>query len=73
MDFCLPPKQLKYADYLIHFELFYRDIRHLQILSNEDFVKVKAKETALSSFRQYNKNQKQNLSMEELAALENFN
>ena len=48
-------------------------MRHLQILSNEDFVKVKAKETALSSFRQYNKNQKQNLSVEELAALENFN
>ena len=72
MDFCLPPKQLKYADYLIHFELFYRDIRNLQILSNEDFVKTKAKETALSSFRQYNKSQKQNLSMEELAALENL-
>ena len=72
MDFCLSPKQLKYADYLIHFELLYRDVRNLPILSNEDFVKTKAKETALSSFRQYNKNQKQNLSMEELAALENL-
>ena len=26
LNFCLPPKQLKYADYMVHFELFYRDI-----------------------------------------------
>ena len=50
---------------------FYRDIRNLEIFSNEDldFVKRKTKETALSSFRQYNKNPQQNLSKEELAAL----
>ena len=73
-NFCLPPKQHKYADYLIHFELFYRDIGNLEILSNEDldFVKTKTKETALSSFRQYNKNPQQNLSKEELAALTNL-
>ena len=43
-------------------------------MSNEDsdFVKTKSKETALSSFRQYNKNPQQNLSMEELAALTNL-
>ena len=28
LNFCLPPKQLKYVDYLVHFELFYRDIRN---------------------------------------------
>ena len=75
MKFCLPPKQLKYADYLVHFELFYRDIRNFEILSNEDFldfVKTKAKETVLSSFRQYNKNPQQNLSKEELVALTNL-
>ena len=74
LNFCLPPKQLKYADYLAHFELFYRDIRNLEILSNEDldFVKTKTKETALSSFRQYNKNAQQNLSKEEFAALTNL-
>ena len=74
MNFCLPPKQLKYADYLVHFELFYRDIRNLEILSNEDldFVKTKTKETALSSFKQYNKNPQQNLSKEQLTALTNL-
>ena len=74
LNFCLAPKQLKHADYLPHFELFYRDIRNLEILSNEDldFVKTKTKETALSSFRQYNKNPQQNLSKDELAALTNL-
>ena len=74
LNFCLPPKQLKYADYLVHFELFYRDICNLEILSNDelDFVKTKTKETALSSFRQYNKNPQQNLSKEELTALINL-
>ena len=74
LNFCLPPKQLKYTDYLVHFELFYGDIRNLEILSNEDldYVKTKTKETALSSFRQLNKNPQQNLSKEELAALTNL-
>ena len=55
----------------MHFELFYSNIRNLEVLSNEDldFVKTKTKETALSSFRQYNKSPQQNLSKEELAAL----
>ena len=46
----------------------------MEILPNEDldFVKTKIKETALSSFRQYNKNPQQNLSKEELAALTNL-
>ena len=43
LNFCLPPKQLKYADYLAHFQLFYRDIRNLEILSNEDLDFVKKK------------------------------
>ena len=74
LNFRLLPKQLKYANYLVHFELFYRYIRNLEILSNEDldFVKTKTKETSLSSFRQYNKNPQQNLSKEELATLTNL-
>ena len=74
LNLCLPPRQLKYADYLVHFELFYRDIRNLAILSNEDldFVKTKTKETALLSFKQYNKNLQQNLAKEELGALTNL-
>ena len=59
---------------MAHFELFYRQIRNLEILSNEDldFVRKKTKETTLLSFRQYNKNPQQNLSKEELTALTNL-
>ena len=57
LNFCLAVKQLNYADYLVHFELFYRNTRNLEVLSKEDldFVKTKTKEAALSSFRQCKK------------------
>ena len=71
LNFCLAPKQLNYADYLVHFELFYRNIRNLEVLSNKDldFVNTKTKETALPSSRKYNKRPQQNLLKEELVAL----
>ena len=57
LNFCLAVKQRNYADYLVHFELFYRNTRNFEVLSKEDldFVKTKTKEAALSSFRQYKK------------------
>ena len=68
LNFCLAPKQLNYAGYLVHFEFcpFWT-----LVLPNEDldFVNTKIKEAALSSFRQCNNNLPQNLSKEELAAL----
>ena len=74
LNFCIPPKQLKYVNYLVHFELLYRNIHNLEILPRQDldFVKTKTKKTALWSFRQYKKNPQQNLSKEELAALANL-
>ena len=61
-------------NYLVYFELFYRDICNLKIFSNEDlhFVKTKTKETTLLSSRQYNKYPQQNLSKEKLTALTNL-
>ena len=46
--FSVPCKRLDYADYLVKFELFFRDICNLDTLSNEDldFVKAKTKEAA---------------------------
>ena len=74
LNFSIPCKKLDYADYLVQFELFFRDIRNLDILSNEDldFVKTKTKEAALSSYRSYNNNVPQNLSKEEFTALQNL-
>ena len=64
LNFSMPCKKLGYVDYLQQFELFFKDIRNLQILSNEDlgFVKAKTKEAALSSYRSYNNYVPQNLS-----------
>ena len=58
LNFSIPCKKLDYADYLVHFELFFRDIRNLDILSYEDldFVKAKTKETVLSCYRSYYNN-----------------
>ena len=74
LNFKLPPKYLDYTDYLFSFELFYRNIRNLGFLSNEDldFVKARAKEAALFYFRNYNNNVPQHLSKEQLLALQNL-
>ena len=63
LNFSIPCKKLDYADYLVQFELFFRDTRDLDVLCNEDldFVKTKTKEAALSSYRSYNNNVPQNL------------
>ena len=49
----IPPKKLNHADYLVNFELFYRDIRNLEVLSAEDldFIKAKTKDIVVSSAR----------------------
>ena len=52
----------------------YRNIRNLGIFSNEDLdiAKIKIKEAALSSYRNYNNNVPQHLSNEEFLALQNL-
>ena len=61
-------------DCLVQFELFFRDIRNLNILFNEDldFVNTKTKEAVLSSYRSYNNNVPQSLSKEEFNSLQNL-
>ena len=65
---------MDYADYLVNFELFYRNIRNLGISSNEglDFVKTRTKEATISSYRNYNNNVPQHFSKEEFLALQNL-
>ena len=64
LNFFIPCKKLDYADYLVNLEPFFRDIRNLDILYNQnlDFIKVKTKEVALSSYKTYYNNVPQNLS-----------
>ena len=68
LNFEIPPKKLNHADCLVNFELFYWDIRNLQVLSAEnlDFIETKTRDIALSSFHTYSNNvpniyQKENL------------
>ena len=47
--------KLEYSDYLLPFELLYRDIKDLDLPNEEsNFLKAKIKDSALSSFKLYN-------------------
>ena len=74
LSFSLPPEKLSYSDFLINFELFYRSIDNLNILSgdNLDFIKTKIKDAAFTFFRNYNDNVSQHLSNNEFDALKNL-
>ena len=74
LSFSLPPKELSYSDYLVIFELFYRSIDNLKILSgdNLDYMKTKIEDLALKSFRNYNASIRQHLSNEEFEVLKNL-
>ena len=58
LNFSIPPKKFGHIVYLVKFELFYRDICNLEVLSAEDldFIKTKTKNIALSSYQTYNNN-----------------
>ena len=45
LSFSLSPKKVSYSDYLVNFELFYRNIDNLKILSrdNLDYIKLRLK------------------------------
>ena len=74
LNFCLAPKYLDYAEYLVNFELLQKNIHSLGILSNEDldFVKTRTKDAALSCYRNYNNNLPRYFSNEEFLALQNL-
>ena len=59
---------------IVRVAIFYRNICNLGILSNEhlDFVKIRTKEAALSSYRNYSNNVPRHLSKVEFLALQNL-
>ena len=69
----LPPKKFSYSDYLVDFELFYRNIDNLNILSKNNLVylKAKIKDLALTFFCNNNANIS-HVSTEEFEALKNL-
>ena len=70
LNFAIPPKNINYADYMIPFELLYRDVDSLEI-SNLDkgFIKSRLRDSAFSSYKDTSKTFEKNLPKEEFDAL----
>ena len=62
MNFAIPPKNLNHADYMLPFELLFRDIDLLDIQG-------RLRDCAFTSYRDVGKNTDKNLSKEEQFAL----
>ena len=71
LNFAIPPDKLEYLDYLLPFELLYRDIKDLDLPNEKtNFLKAKIKDCALSSFKLYNeKGAVSSLNKDEINAL----
>ena len=74
LNFAIPPDKLEYADFLLPFELLYRDIQNLDFTDQKkQLLKARIKDSALSSFISYNKNSApSNLTKEEFASLKSL-
>ena len=73
LNFAIPPKNLNYADYLLPFELLFRDIDLLDIpRTDRDFIQGRLRDCAFTSYRDVGKNIDRNLSKEEHFALKNL-
>ena len=70
LNFALPPVKLNYEDYLIPFELLFRDVTKLPVLENIlERLKVEIKREAFSSYDNYSFWKELNISKEEHKAL----
>ena len=70
LNFAIPPKNLNYADYMLPFELLFRDIDLLDIpRTDRDFIQGRLRDCAFTSYRDVGNNIDKNLSKEEQFAL----
>ena len=66
MNFAIPAKNVNYADYLLPFELLFRDIDLCEISSyDKEFIRSRSRDCAFTSFRDSGKIHENNLSKEE--------
>ena len=57
LNFAIPPDKLECSEFLLSFELLYRDIQNLDVTDQKkQLLKASIKDSALSSFNSYNKN-----------------
>ena len=70
LNFAIPPKNINYADYMIPFELLYRDVDSLEVSNlDKEFIKSRLRDSAFSSYKDTSKTFEKNLPKAEFDAL----
>ena len=73
LNFAIPPKAIEYSEFLLPFEMLFREITSLDIDNfNEECVKSRLRDSAYSSFKQVFQMSDKNLSKERVKALNNL-
>ena len=56
LNFEIPPKNINYADYMLPFELLYRDVDSLEVSNlDKEFIKSRLRDSAFSSYKDIGK------------------
>ena len=70
LNFSIPPKRLDYADHMLPFEFLFSDIDENEMPNEvKEFLKIRLKDSAFTSFQSYNYNSEINLTRNERLAL----
>ena len=70
LNFVIPPKNINYADYMLPFELLYRDVDFLEVANlDKEFIKSRLRDSAFSSYKDAGKTFEKNLPKAEFDAL----
>ena len=73
LNFAIPPKAIEYSEFLLPFEMLFREITSFDIANfNKECVKSRLRDSAYSSFKQVSKISNKHLSIEEAKALNNL-
>ena len=68
--FVISPKNINNADFMLPFELLYRDVNSLEVSNlNNQFIKSRLTDSAFSSYKGTDKTREKNLPKEEFDAL----
>ena len=52
LNFVIPPKNINYADYMLPFEMLYRDVDFLEVANlDKEFIKSRLRDSAFSSYK----------------------
>ena len=73
LNFTIPPKATEYSEFLLPFEMLFREINSFDIGDfNKEFVKSRLRDSAYSSFKQVSRISNKNLSREQPKTLNNL-